>query len=630
MNNLDRWQREASVRVTWTLLLFGCSIPFLSAQEAAPRTANSSTVTLRSSTNLVVVDVVVTGADGRPMHGLKREDFLLMENDRVQALRSVEEHVQVPLGGRPVSPPMLKLPPGGFTNYAPIAPGGPVNILLLDTLNTPLRDQAFVRQQLLEYLKKSPPGEQIAIFGLSERLRMLQGVTADASVLRAAVTGRNVVGSSSLLDDPNGGTGNDQAGTTSIVDTLSTLPSTPDLVQTIANVQQFEADQVNAQLQMRAQITLDAFNQLGRYLANIPGRKNLIWFSGSVPINLLPNGELNDAFRSMGSSEQEFRETSNLLARSQVAIYPVDAGGLTSSPTYSAATRGPKYVRDPGSTAKDEMNYTVQRAAETTTMRALAEATGGKAFFNTNALHEAVAKSIEDGSNFYTLAYSPEDMQRDGRYRKIEVRIDKKPSTLSYRRGYYTDDPDAAPSKRGEGAVTTLAGSGENSAITRAMMWGGPAPTQILVTVSVLPAVAATDPGVVRGNKLIATGTIAHGPFARYAVELAIYPRDFDFLQSGGERHGAIDFLAFVYDGTGALINTAGRTVHTDLSEASYVRFIAQPFTLEQDVSVPAKGTYFLRVVVHDRNSDGTGAVEIPVDSVKALSPLAPANQSQK
>ena len=83
--------------------------------------------------------------------------------------------------------------------------------------------------------------------------------------------------------------------------------------QTLASVQQFEAEQSAIQTRMRAQYTLDAFNALAHYLANFPGRKNLIWFSGSFPLQIDPDPTLNDPFAVMMDSNQEFRETTNLL-----------------------------------------------------------------------------------------------------------------------------------------------------------------------------------------------------------------------------------------------------------------------------------------------------------------------------
>ena len=90
------------------------------------------------------------------------------------------------------------------------------------------------------------------------------------------------------------------------------------------------------QTQMRTQYTLDAFNALAHYLANFPGRKNLIWFSGSFPLQIEPDPTLNDPFAVMADSNEEFRETTNLLALAQTAVYPVDARGLMTAPMFDA------------------------------------------------------------------------------------------------------------------------------------------------------------------------------------------------------------------------------------------------------------------------------------------------------
>ncbi len=83
---------------------------------------------------------------------------------------------------------MPKFPPGVFTNYTPEPVNGAVNLLLLDTLNTPLTDQAYVRQQLIAYLNATPPGTRIAIFGLSSQLTILQGFTSDPALLKAVTS----------------------------------------------------------------------------------------------------------------------------------------------------------------------------------------------------------------------------------------------------------------------------------------------------------------------------------------------------------------------------------------------------------------------------------------------------------
>ena len=126
--------------------------------------------------NLVVVDVVVTDSRKNPIHGLKKSDFTLMENGKLQTIRHFEEHSEVLAGDGCKIAPAPKLPAGLFTNKSAAPANGPVNVLLLDYLNTPLTAQADARKQLIDYLDKAPAGTRIAIFGLTTQLVHAAGV----------------------------------------------------------------------------------------------------------------------------------------------------------------------------------------------------------------------------------------------------------------------------------------------------------------------------------------------------------------------------------------------------------------------------------------------------------------------
>ena len=79
------------------------------------------------------------------------------------------------------------LPPNIFTNIPRVKPVDSVTVLLLDSLNTPLADQSFVRGQLMKYLKTVQPGRRVAIFTLGTRLRFVEGFSDDPAVLAAAL-----------------------------------------------------------------------------------------------------------------------------------------------------------------------------------------------------------------------------------------------------------------------------------------------------------------------------------------------------------------------------------------------------------------------------------------------------------
>ena len=593
------------------------------AQSPAPKSTQPIT-TLKARTQLVIVDVVVTDHHQHPIHNLKAADFTLLENKDPQQIKNFEEHTALSAAAK--LQPLPTMPPGIFTNWSPTPVNSSVNILLLDTLNTPTQDQSFVRDQLKQYLKSSQPGVRIAIFGLTTHLNLLQGFTSDPELLKTAIN-QEKPQASSLLDDPVGGGGGSQ----SLSETASSFGNAPGMAGVLANLKQFDAVQQSFQLQLRARYTLDALNQLARYLADIPGRKNLIWFSGSFPINILPDGDLQDPFAAVTSSETEFRETTNLLTLSQVAVYPVDARGLMASPTFTAANSGSKYARNPAAFSTDEAGFVQKTAAEHATMLQMAEQTGGKAFINTNGLGEAVATAIDAGSNYYTLAYSPTDTKWNGSFRKVQIKLQQQRYTLSYRRGYYADDPDA-PTKHNEAtAATTAAKPVEPMQV--AMMRGSPDPTQIILKVRVLPSSTAPEDKPADGNVLNPQLKI-QGPYRRYDIDCAADARTAITQTPDGIYHLDVQFLAYVYDQDGNLINIADNNAHTKLSPAAYAGLLQRGLPYHQEISVPVKGQYYLRIGIHDLTGNRVGALEVPVASVKDLTPAPnpspPASVSSK
>jgi VWFA-related protein len=595
-------------------------------QSAQVATAQQSTKpgvpTLHAGTQLVVVDVVVTDKNHNPVHNLQQSDFTLTEENATQVIKHFEEHTALTPADATKFPPMPKLPPGIFTNFTPEPVNGAVNILLLDALNTPLKDQMFVRQQLLAYLNAAPPGTRIAIFGLTTRLIILQGFTSDPALLKA-VASASVGKNSPLLDDSVGGGGIQK----SMADDMEDAGVDATIV---ANMRQFDAQQQSFQLQLRAKYTLDAMSQLARYLSSIAGRKNLIWFSGSFPISILPDttGTLPDPFAAMADSEEEFRDTVNLLARSQVAVYPIDARGLSNSPVFSATTTR-NYTRYPSRMNQDQAKFFSDTAAEHSTMQEMADATGGHAFYNTNGLAQAVAAAITDGSNFYTLTYTPTNQNRDAKFRKIKVQLARQGLTLAYRHGYYADDPDKGPpSLEGasyKAAVTDAAvTSGTPTAmqsLRSAVMRGSPTPTEILFKVAVLPTgpPTQTEDTPAPGNVLVDK---THGPFRRYAISYAISPSDITFLRtSDGKIHANFELAVFLFNPEGLLVNSVTSDLHIGATVDELKKNVAGGIQYRQEISAPAKGVYFFRIVVHDLPRNRFGAVELATSSVKNLPP---------
>jgi len=575
--------------------------------------------TIRTNTQLVIVDVTVTDAHQNPIHNLKASDFVLLEDNVAQNIKSFDEHAYIAQPAASTQPPPA-LPPGVFTNLAPVVANNTLNILLLDTLNTPMQDQQYARNQIRQYLKNAPAGTRIAIFGLGARLYLLQGFTSNPEVLKAAIDQKNAAKTSPLLGDDTVGGGNGSVSTYKQFEDFAYANDLEDvLALQLQNLQQFEADRQSTQNQLRASITLNALNQLARYLSAMQGRKNLIWFSGSFPINILPDGSLLRPFSVMASAEDEFRQTTNLLARSQVAVYPVDSRGVITSPTLNASnTINARIVHDPRTFGNDENKFYDRLADDHSTMLRMAEQTGGRAFINTNDLNKAVADVVENGASYYTLTYTPANAAWDGAYRKIEVRTPQGRYKLSYRRGYFADAADAQASRN------IAAAQPENTfyPMRAAMMHGAPEATQIIFRARVVPASATTEdtlaPGVAAGSD----PSKLQPPYRRYNVVFAADPRNIRFTPSAsGNQTAQVQFVTYVYSSDGQLIARAGNEVHADLPPASYTALFHGGLRIAQQISVPDKGNYYLRVGIHDIDGDHAGALELPIAAVRNLPP---------
>jgi len=572
--------------------------------------------TLRAFSNLVVIDVVVTDSNKSPVHGLKQSDFTLLENGKEQTIRHFEEHSPGPAVSIALAP---KLPAGLFSNISAAPTNGPVNVLLLDYLNTPLTFQPNARKQLLDYMDKAPAGTRIAIFGLTEHLEMLQGFTSDMAVLKSALSmKKGAPRISDLLSDPvNGGL----QGDTTISDALANDPTavagmlTQDMID---DVNRFQALTTSFQQQLRAEYTLHAFDELARYLVGIPGRKNVIWFSGGFPLDVEPNISEADPNDSVVRNDEEIRKTDNLLTRAQIAVYPVDSQGLQTDQTYNIANS----LGDAGTNGTATMGFLSQLAQNHEAMFAMAEDTGGEAFVNTNGLTQAVGKAIEEGSNYYTLSYTPANVQWDERFRTIKIKVDNpNAKNLSYRNGYYAIDPNDRNKLNASGAATALSAP---TTMATAMMHGGPDPAEILFKVRIRPASAPPGGALAPDNFSNPDKKVnVEGPFKEFGVDLVPDPKAVNCsLDANGNHHCALEIYTYIYDRDGKLLVTTGHRIFRLLTPADYNTLLTGGMAFHQEISVPVKGEHYLRTAIHDLISDRVGAVEIPVAQVAKLDPL--------
>jgi VWFA-related protein len=610
-------------------LLLDFSTAIALAQSAPPGQGSTPTETLHTRTELVIVDVVVQDRDGHAVPGLTRDNFVLSEQKKPQTIRNFEEHSAATQKPGPAMPPM---PPGVFTDYTPVKPGA-MNVLLIDMLNTPMADQNNLRKQLLDFVKQEKPGTQVAIFVLASHVFVLQGFTTDPAILRKALEKKLIAQASPLLDDAVGG----GTGPESLAQSAGELGNQDAAM--LALLAEVDQDIKTYQQMSRAEVTLDAFNSIGHYLSNFPGRKNLVWFSGSFPFSIEPDPTTNNDFAAMENSHEELRETTNLMTRAQIAVYPIDARGLMIAPALQVSDSSGAISSRQGLAASLHEFHEAQ-IAEHATMEEVADDTGGQAFFNTNGLTAATGKALDAGSSYYTLTYTPSDHNQNGHYREIKVRLAGAPASeslrLFYRHGYYADNPNhlAKDDELATQSVPTgtLADHPKEAYTRAAISHGAPAPEDILFKVQAAPLTGKDEDKVEAGNR--ADPAKMKAPYLAYAVDYLALPKEFNMTPGSDGRHkGAIEFTTYVYDGEGNMLNAADKMVPLDLAPETYKRFMSTPVRLHLQVSAPAKRESYLRVVIRDVPTNRYGVVEIPTADVRHLptfeSQMNPANAAK-
>src|SRR5258708_5814062 len=128
-------------------------------QQASP--AYETATVLKAITRLVVVDVVATNNKGEAITDLKSEDFTVMEDGAEQQVRAfnLQKPVQEP---PPDAQQLAKLADNVSTNIPRYNVNNALNVILLDALNTGLGNQAYMRDEMLKYLKTIPTGQPVA------------------------------------------------------------------------------------------------------------------------------------------------------------------------------------------------------------------------------------------------------------------------------------------------------------------------------------------------------------------------------------------------------------------------------------------------------------------------------------
>ena len=558
---------------------------FLGAQEGS---SDVPGITIRANTRLVVVDVVVTDKKGQPVTGLKAEDFTLEENGKKQKISVFT----VP--GAVTTNQGAAAPPGVLSNHpADVGPKtGEVTVLLLDAANSPFRDQSYARSQMLKYvLEQGKSGHSMAVVTLTDQLHVLQQFTSDPQVLMTAIKKlrpeEQILQTGAPVPESHGGA-DDRGGS---------LGSSIQLAQ--AALQGFADMQIGYNLERRTQITVAAMKSLARLLGGLPGRKNVVWLTSSLPFDLIPEDRnMTDAelmadlpgqgrqrsvsVNAAGSYASEARrlhggeikEAEAELASAGIAIYPVDLTGLMSG-MESSANRGGSVYSDTAISDRAGSTMSVQQANQGT-MEEVAAETGGQAYKNQNEIKDGISLAVADEKASYSLGYYPENKKWDGKFRSLKVKLDHHDTQVRYRKGFFAVDPGSDKKANFE------------SDVAAALEVNAPY-TQISFMAQAKP----TESGKMRVVFLVDAHTLS-------AEDV------------GANKRINASFYAAMYDANGKSLTIRSMKVDKAFDGATYQQLLTKGVMAPIDMDVPT-GTKEVRLAVLDNRTGYIGTVSGPI-----------------
>jgi VWFA-related protein len=397
--------------VSLILVAAAAQAPAPAQPPAAPRPSPQPPVTFKVEVNYVEIDASVTDAQGAFVRNLTRDDFQVIEDGKPQALTAFSM-VDIPIERS--DPPLFSktaIPPDVATNRTPFE--GRVFVLVIDDLHTRFTRSARTRAAARQFVERYVGANDIvAVVNTSGFGKGMQDFTGNrALALRAIDAAMGIKAESST-----------QAA-------LADYQMNQGMqgMQSSANAAFNEMQRYN-----NARNSLRTLRNIADYMAGMRGRrKAVVYFSEGI------NYDVTNAIsnRYAGDVQREIRDMVAASTRGNVNVYSVDPRGVTTGMEDAIEISGfpaDGSIRPTG--LMDEMRL------EHDSLRVVAEETGGFAVLNQNDFRTGFQRILEDSSSYYVLGYYPTNDKRDGRFRRVEVKVLKPGLRVRARRGY------AAPS----------------------------------------------------------------------------------------------------------------------------------------------------------------------------------------
>ena len=527
---------------------------------------------------------MVFDKQGRFVDGLTKENFELRVDGKPRPIQAFEkisagsdEETQL-AAARGATTINLKRP-------VPLDRGRIV-FFYIDDFHMDLSSIVETRKVITTFIEKEMgQNDQAAIASATGQIGFLQQLTTDRMVLRTAL-GRLNPRSYSVRDSDRPPMTEYEA---LLIDRLDrdvldffvteTMRLNPGMSRDqAASIVRSRAQSMQSQGARLTQNTLSGLEKLVQSAKNLPGRKVLFFLSGGFLIE-----------NQRGDSISKLRDITSAAAKNGVVVYSMDTRGLVST-LHDAATERPF---DPF--GRLSVSTHGELTATQDGMHALAADTGGKAIFNTNDLKKGLAPAMKETSEYYVLAWKPDDdLQRQRRFRNLEIKlIDRSDLTVRVRKGYYDLDPSPAPVAAKETSPKPASSADE---LREAII--APYPEREL------PILLSADYYDLAGKGAILSTAI------QMPGEFLVFGQ-----QPDGKIQAVVDLTAVYYDDKGEAKTSVSERIVTTAPTLEAAKNYRNDITFTYPAKLPP-GLYQVRVAVRDDKSGRTGSahawIEIP------------------
>ena len=585
------------------LLIFTTSLTFAQAQsQSQPQPAD----TIRTTTRLVTMSVVVRDKHGNPVRGLSKDDFEVIDGGRPQSVRVLQEI------DNQAAHFIAKLPPDTYSNASNQLGAPPsVTAIVFDTLLTHWDAQKYALTQVRALLRGIQPQDRVGLYVIGgdpwapagNELKVLQDFTQDTSPLVAAIRHYDAEQEAKKRHDKN-----------AVVDDRSTAIPELDRFLSGGDVHyRFALEDATHTggknySDWAKSVHYAVITAIAQHMSTAPGRKSIVWVSDTTPANLFVNNDLNalaarlesqfgitdrleiHTFEDMENNTGAFADFGPMTRRLNklgVALYPVAAEGLDSLYLSQQGfrpliprpmTAGPIPDILPPTTGSSA--FTVPNVREHAGMRIVADRTGGHAFFNSNDLTTGIRQALDDAQDSYTIGFYPDHGKWNGEFRGVHVKVKRSGLTVRAREGYVAmADPKPLPASKEAYLVDQLAANPLQAA-------------DIPFTVKITPSAARENPSVT---------ALVHFEPAHW-------------LANQGETwKGNFKVVCTLVDVKNYVLERTTKTVDLNLTKATFQQVSQRGVDLP--VSIDLKpGAAVLSVIVEDENSRDVGSVRIPME----------------